>query len=86
MAYLHDGNVTTYEWSVQPYDHFPDKPTQLFPGKHLGLDVAVVDKDADASGRERPPRFLTWGSVPRNFKGGDAQSLGELILVASPVP
>jgi len=46
----------------------------------VGLDVAVLDKDPD---RDRPA-FLTWGSPPRVFKGCDAGSLGELLLVGGP--
>ena len=43
-------------------------------------DVAVVDKDDP----KRPPFFLTWGAPPVVFKGFDAGSLGELILIDKP--
>jgi hypothetical protein len=80
MKYRSEGDVTTYEWAIQPYDRFPDRLTQLVPGKRIGLDVAVVDKD---SGKGRPA-WMSWGSPPREFKGCDAASLGELLLVDEP--
>jgi RNA polymerase sigma factor (sigma-70 family) len=80
MKYRREGNVTTYEWAVQVYDRFPDRPTRLEPGKRIGLEVAVVDKD---SGRTKPA-FLTWGLPPEVFKGFDAGSLGELFLADGP--
>ena len=27
MAFRREGDVTTYEWAVQAFDHYPDKPT-----------------------------------------------------------
>jgi RNA polymerase sigma factor (sigma-70 family) len=80
MKYQHNGDVTTYEWSVKPFDRFPDRPTSLYAGKRLGLEVAVVDKDTNTIIGSRPPTFLTWGLPPVIFKGSDASSLGELIL------
>ncbi len=74
------GDVTTYEWAIQVYESFPNKPTRLEPGKRIGLEVAVVDRDR---GRSRPA-FLTWGAPPANFKGFDAGSLGELRLSDRP--
>jgi hypothetical protein len=74
------GSVTTYEWAVQPFDQYPDRPTRLKPGQSVGLEVAVLDKDP---GRARP-YFYTWGLPPVSFKGFDASQLGELILDASP--
>jgi hypothetical protein len=80
MRYRRVGDVITYEWGVQAFDRYPDRPTRLAPGKSLGLEVAVVDKDSD---RARP-YFRTWGRPPRGFKGFDARQLGELILDAPP--
>jgi hypothetical protein len=80
MKFQRAGAVTTYEWAIQAFDRYPDRPSQLYPGKRLGFDVAVVDKDNNRS----PPAFVTWGSPPRIFKGCDAASLGELILVEAP--
>jgi RNA polymerase sigma factor (sigma-70 family) len=86
MKYWRVGDVTTYEWSVKPFDRFPDRPTSLYPGKRLGLDVAVVDQDSRLTLVPRPPTFLTWASPPDVFKGNDASSLGELILLDSSAP
>jgi RNA polymerase sigma factor (sigma-70 family) len=80
MKYRSDGRVTTYEWAVKVYDRFPDRPTNLDPGKRIGLEIAVVDKDSDRA----DPAFLTWGSPPKVFKGFDARSLGELFLAGGP--
>ncbi len=92
MKYQYDGNVITYEWSVKAFDRYPDRPTRLHVGKHLGFDVAVLDKDKltapekplAALREKRPTVFLTWGLPPEVFKGCDARSLGELILTNGP--
>jgi RNA polymerase sigma factor (sigma-70 family) len=80
MRYRRDGDITTYEWAIQAYDQFPDRPTRLAPGKRIGLDVVVVDKDA-GDGR---PAWMYWGPPYREFKGCDAGNLGELILADDP--
>jgi RNA polymerase sigma factor (sigma-70 family) len=80
MKFRRDGRMTTYEWAIPVYERFPDRPARLEPGKRIGLDVAVVDKD---SGKTKPA-FLTWGSMPAVFKGFDAGSLGELFLADRP--
>ena len=80
MAYHREGDVTTYEWAVQVFDRYPDRPTRLEPGNRIGLDVVVVDKDRD---REKPS-WMHWGPPPTHFKGQDASLLGELILVDRP--
>ncbi|HZW30091.1 MAG TPA: sigma-70 family RNA polymerase sigma factor, partial [Isosphaeraceae bacterium] len=80
MKYRRQGQVTTYEWAIQPYDRFPERPTRLVPGKRLGLEVVVVDKDSD----KVPPVWMYWGPLYRGFKGCDAGSLGELILAEDP--
>ena len=80
MKYRRRGNTTTYEWAIQAYDRYPDAPTRLEPGKRIGLEVAVVDKD---SGRTKPA-FLTWASPPETFKFLNAGSLGELYLADGP--
>jgi hypothetical protein len=85
MRYRRAGNVTTYEWAVKAYDRFPDRPTRLLPGKKLGLDIAVVDKDRGTRFFEsKRPTFTTWGSPPSVFKGCDAASLGVLVLAPAP--
>jgi RNA polymerase sigma factor (sigma-70 family) len=87
MKYQRVGDVTTYEWAIKPFDRFPERPTRLYPGKRLGLDVAVLDKDPKKPLLgSRPPTFMTWGRTPVIFKGCDAGSLGELILADGPGP
>ncbi len=82
MKFRRDKDITTYEWGIQPYDRFPDQPTRLVPGKRIGLEVVVVDKDAKTD----PPAFVGWGPLSPNYsyKGCDAGSLGELILIDGP--
>jgi RNA polymerase sigma factor (sigma-70 family) len=80
MKYQREREITTYEWVIQAYDHFPDKPTRLSVGSRLGFDVAVVDNDTGSS----LPSFSTWGKPADTFKGCDADSLGELILIEKP--
>lgn len=76
MKYRRDRDLTTYEWAIQSYDQYPNQLTQLAPGKRIGLDVAVVNKD-DVKNR---PAWMYWGPQYTGFKGYDASNLGELIL------
>jgi Tol biopolymer transport system component len=87
MAFRREGDVTIYEWAVQAFDHYPDKPTKLLPGMQIGFDVAVIDKD-------KPPQtplaqndpeidrqsWLCWGPPWRLQKFFDAANLGEIVL------
>ena len=68
MKYQREGDLTTYEWSVKPFDRFPDRPTHLYPGKRLGLEVAVVDKDKNALKGSLPPNFSHLGLTARCFQ------------------
>ena len=88
MAFTRNGGVTTYEWAIQVFDRYPDKPTGLAPGKRIGFDVAVADKDVPASspGGFNDPRrdrsaWIYWGPTWRGVKALDAGALGELNLV-----
>jgi len=67
----YEGIGALFHWG-----HYPDRPSRLQPGRRLGLEVAVLDKDPHPD----RPAFLTWGPPPRLFKGCDAGSLGELVL------
>jgi hypothetical protein len=85
MEFQHDGSVTTYEWAVRAYDSFPNQPTRLSPGKKIGLEIAVLDKDEKKPrSNAKPPSFRTWGAAPVEFKGCNAGLLGELILDSGP--
>ena len=88
MAFTRKGGVTTYEWGIQVFDRYHDKPTVLAPGKRIGFDVAVADKDVPATspGGFNDPRrdrsaWIYWGPTWRGVKTLDAGALGELILV-----
>ena len=75
VAYSRDGALTIYEWAIQPYDHYPERPTVLLPGKRIGFEVVVVDKDSDKNG----PSWVCWGPVqPMKFFAAD--TLGDLII------
>jgi hypothetical protein len=80
MAYRREAGITVYEWALQAFDRYPSEPTELVPGKRVGLEVVVVDKDRSQQG----PTWTSWGAPPRVFKGVDAASLGELILGEGP--
>jgi RNA polymerase sigma factor (sigma-70 family) len=84
MKFHLDGEVITYEWSIQPLDRFPDRPAHIVPGRRLGLDVAVVDKDRDGLTNVSPPTYLSWASSPVRFKGIDPESLGDLLIDRPP--
>jgi RNA polymerase sigma factor (sigma-70 family) len=80
MAHHRQENITTYEWAIQAFDHYPDRPTLLEPGKRIGLEVVVVDMDRD----RKKPTWINWGPPVTGFKGLNAASLGELILLDRP--
>jgi len=95
MAFRRDGDVTTYEWAVQAFDHYPDKPTKLSPGMRVGFDVVVIDRDKPAKnplGRGDPDEdrsaWISWGPAVRlgEFKGFVANKLGEIVLGRVPRP
>ena len=94
MAFRRQGDVTTYEWAVQAFDHYPDKPTKLLPGVQIGFDVVVVDKDKPAQTplaqndpEEDRQAWVCWGPPWRSIKFFDAANLGEIVLgrAADPV-
>jgi hypothetical protein len=95
MAYRRKRDVTTYEWAIQVFDRYPDRPTRLEPGKRIGFDVAVADKDVPVPPHSRVlPRTLRgldepaedraawiyWGPEWTNMKVLDAGLLGEVVL------
>lgn len=90
MAYRRKGDVTTYEWAIQVFDRYPDKPTKLEPGKRIGFDLAISDRDVPAKAPgaeaqlEEPEAsrraWLYWNPIWDGMKVLDAGSLGELVL------
>jgi hypothetical protein len=93
MAFRRVGDVTTYEWALQAFDHYPDKPTKLRPGVQIGFDVVVVDKDkpAQTPKAQNDPEedwhaWVCWGPPWKVMKFFDAASLGEIVLGRAPNP
>ena len=76
MAYDRRGDITTYEWVIQAFDHYPEHPTQLFPGKTIGFDVVVVDNDGDGGNTA----WVCWGAPYAPYKNGNADLLGDVVL------
>ena len=76
FAYGRRGDVTIYEWAVEPFDHFPDKPTELKPGKRIGFEVVIIDRDHPAD----PTAFVCWGPLG-GWKYSNASLLGDLVLL-----
>ena len=94
MAFRRVGDVTTYEWAIQAFDHYPEKPTKLLPGIKIGFDLVVIDKDTPAKTpraandpEEDRAAFLIWGPPLKGvFKPLNAGSLGEIVLGRAPNP
>lgn len=87
VAFRRVGDITTYEWAIQPFDRYPDQPTLLERGKRIGFDLAVADKDVPATspqGMNEPASahlaWVYWGPQWTGMKVLDAGNLGELIL------
>ncbi len=79
MVYARTGDVTVYEWAIQVFDRFPDTPTKLLPGRRIGFDVAVVDKDYE----QEKPAWVCWGPAG-SLKMLDSGKLGDLVLGRDP--
>ncbi|MFC1574358.1 redoxin domain-containing protein, partial [Candidatus Latescibacterota bacterium] len=76
-AYSREGSISIYEWLVEAFDVIPDVATVLKPGKTIGLDIVVNDKDG-----LNYPVWVCWGQ----FKAGkffNADTLGDILLVES---
>ncbi len=93
MAFRREGDVTTYEWAVQAFDHYPDKPTRLAAGVPIGFDIVVCDKDKPAQSdraindpENDRSAYVSWGPTWRRLKHMDAANLGEIILGRAPRP
>lgn len=92
MAFRRAGDVTTYEWAIQAFDHYPDQPTKLAAGVQIGLDIEIRDKDAPnrADGqlpREEVSTQICWATaLVRRFKVFSPTLLGEIVLGRAPKP
>ncbi|MCE5250490.1 M56 family metallopeptidase [bacterium] len=70
------GDVTVYEWELEVFDKYPDNKTQLIPGKTIGFDVAVVDRDHE-------DEFSAWGCWgPSGYlKVANTYLIGDIVLL-----
>jgi len=89
MAYRREGDVTTYEWAIQAFDKYPDKPTLLAPGVTIGFDLVISDKDEAAKSdraqndpEEERAAWISWGpSVEAGqLKVFNPTKTGEIVL------
>ncbi|MHC5541834.1 hypothetical protein ACYOEI_26750, partial [Singulisphaera rosea] len=90
MAWTRKDDVIVYEWAIQVFDRYPDRPTKLQPGKRIGFDVAVLDQNIPNTSpanqspeHEKLPTYTCWAPW-KVFKGFDSGTLGELVLAPSP--
>ena len=91
----HDDMFLRADWLVpellMPFDRYPDQPTRLEPGKRIGFDLAVADKDVPATSplalnepEEDRVAWIYWGPQWAGLKAINAGNLGELILGTEP--
>jgi RNA polymerase sigma factor (sigma-70 family) len=87
MAWSRKNGVITYEWAIEVFDRYPDRPTKLEEGKRIGFDIAVLDQNFPAPSppgsipsKDMLPTYTCWAPWTGEFKGGSAASLGELVL------
>ncbi|MFC1509320.1 redoxin domain-containing protein, partial [Candidatus Omnitrophota bacterium] len=71
-----NGDITVFEWAVEIFDNYPETITELVPGKTIGFDVAVVDRDSDGENS-------AWGCwAPLGFlKVVNVELMGDLVLL-----
>lgn len=73
-AFQRRGDVTVYEWAIEVFDRYPDRPTDLEAGGTIGFDVVVVDKDATGA-----TAWVPWGpALSRKYDGDDR--IGRMVL------
>ncbi len=74
--YARHGDTTIYEWAVEVFDEYPHITTELTPGKTIGFDIAIDDRDNLESN-------TSWGCFGpfTALKISDSGKLGDLILV-----
>ena len=87
MAYSRKGDVTIYEWAIQVFDRYDDKPTKLSPERRSGstspLRTGTFPRPRkrdwpcpDLSGAP----WIYWGPQWHGQKTYDAGSIGTMIL------
>ncbi|NKB67505.1 MAG: DUF1565 domain-containing protein [Candidatus Latescibacteria bacterium] len=69
-----EGDVSVYEWALQPLGASLDDIVELRPGMTLGFDVVAVDKD----GVDDTPAWISWTPPRAKFSGG--ARIGRLVL------
>ena len=80
-AYSRQGDITIYEWAVEAFEDYPDRPLALTPGRKLLFDVVAIDKDPGEQGYG----FVAWGPSSSEKYGG-ANRVGRLELTGAVVP
>jgi hypothetical protein len=69
------------------FDRYPDRPTRLVPGKRIGFDVSIVERDTPWKSAEEnidpgaQSAWIYWCPLWRGNKMLDAGALGEVILM-----
>lgn len=76
FAHSREGDVTIYEFALRAYERYPNRYATIEPGKRVGFEVVVVDKD----GEDDAPGFIAW-SMPGPLKHYDARLLGDMVFV-----
>jgi peroxiredoxin len=76
VVYRRQGDLSVYEWAIEAFDQYPDTPTALLPGKTIGFDVVVADKDTEMD----RPAWVSWAPFG-TWKVGNADLLGDLVLI-----
>ena len=78
-AFSREGETSIYEWAVEVFDHYPDSPTHLTPGKTIGFDVMIPDQDKQS----QDYAFLIWTPVKDGARFFNADLLGDVVLLES---
>ncbi|NKB72156.1 MAG: redoxin domain-containing protein [Candidatus Latescibacteria bacterium] len=77
MAFSRQGDITTYEWALEVFDHFPDQKAHLEPGRRMGFDVMMLDLDAVGD----DVTWVSWGQFTfAPDKIAEADGLADLVL------
>ncbi len=71
---LRSANITTYEWSIPLFEHYPDRRLRIEPNKKIGFDVNVIDADGEENGN-----WVAW--TPEGGKNKNSDLLGDLVFV-----